>query len=209
MFLSHSFCDPTAIMKFTAGVIAALASCATAATATGQAFTFPRDESVSTASLGRSLARLVFLQRLGSPGRGPTIGDIPDDISADDAVETLNRYGASGVALFTADPATTPKRLLVMIDGMSEEQIKDAGKALGQRAAFTIDDLPSSAANHDLFDIDVYNAGATKQHSCSLGEIVQMTDNKCWGESSTAARYNVAKVCWRLVLFFNLIINGS
>lgn len=180
-------------MKFTAGIIAALASCTAAATTTGQAFTFPRDEAASTASLGRSLARLVFLQRLANPGEGPTIRDIPDDISADESVATLNKFASSNHALFM--PVSHAKRLLVMIDGMSAQQIKDAGKAMGQDAAFTIDDLPSSAANRDLFEIDAYNAGATQQHSCSLSEIVQMKDSKCWSESSTAARYNVAEVC--------------
>lgn len=179
-------------MKFTAGIIAALASCSAAATATGQAFTFPRDESAATASLGRSLARLVFLQRLASPGEGPTIRDIPEDISADDAVATLNKFASSGDALFTAESSV--KRLLVMVDGLTAQQIKDAGKALGQDASFTIDDLPSSTANRDLFEIDTYNAGVTQEHSCSLSEIVEMKDGKCWSGSSTAARYNVAEV---------------
>lgn len=182
-------------MKFTVGTIAALASCAAAATTTGQAFTFPRDGSASTASLGRSLARLVFLQRLANPGEGPAVGDIPEDIGANDAIDTLNKFASSSNALFAEKSAA--KRLLVMIDGMTAKQIKDAGKALGQDAAFTIDDLPSSAANRDLFEIDAYNAGATKQHSCSLSEIVQMKDDKCWGEQSTAARYNAAEVCRR------------
>ncbi|XWW95330.1 hypothetical protein V2A60_003288 [Cordyceps javanica] len=178
-------------MKFTAGIVAALASCAAAATTTGHAFTFPRDESASTASLGRSLARLVFLQRLASPGEGPTIGDIPEDISAADAVATLNRFSSSKDVLFA--PKSTTKRLFVMVDGMTASQVEDATKALGQDAAFTIDDLPSSAANRDLVDIDAYNAGATKQHSCTLDEIMKLTDGKCWGKSSTAARYNIAE----------------
>ncbi|KAJ6781562.1 hypothetical protein PWT90_01557 [Aphanocladium album] len=178
-------------MKFTAGIIAALASCTAAATTTGQAFIFPRDDSASTASLGRSLARLVFLQRLANPGEGPTIRDIPEDISADDAVATLNKFASSGPALFTSKPSA--KRLLVMIDGMTAQQIKDAGKALGQGATFTIDDLPSSAANRNLFEIDAYNAGATQQQSCSLNEIVKMQDGNCWSESSAAARYSIAE----------------
>ncbi|KAM3428774.1 hypothetical protein MY4824_008625 [Beauveria thailandica] len=178
-------------MKFTAGIIAALASCTAAATTTGQAFTFPRDESASTASLDRSLARLVFLQRLANPGEGPTIKDIPESISVDDAVNTLNKFVPSRDALFAATPMA--KRLLVMVDGMTAQQIEDAGKALGQDAAFTIDDLPSSTANRDLFEIDAYNAGATTEHSCSLSEILEMKNGQCWSESSTAARYNVAE----------------
>ncbi|KAM3451223.1 hypothetical protein MY3296_005479 [Beauveria thailandica] len=178
-------------MKFTAGIIAALASCTAAATTTGQAFTFPRDESASKASLDRSVARLVFLQRLANPGEGPTIKDIPDSISVDDAVNTLNKFVPSRDALFAATPMA--KRLLVMVDGMTAQQIEDAGKALGQDAAFTIDDLPSSTANRDLFEIDAYNAGATTEHSCSLSEILEMKNGQCWSESSTAARYNVAE----------------
>ncbi|EGX95456.1 hypothetical protein CCM_00110 [Cordyceps militaris CM01] len=178
-------------MKFTAGIIAALASCTTAAATTGHAFTFPHDESVSTTSLHRSLARLVFLQRLASPGEGPSIRDIPDDVSADDAVSTLNKFASSRDTLFASQPTT--KRLLIMVDGMTAQQIKDAGQALGQDATFTINDLPSSAANRDFFEIDTYNAGATKRHSCSLSEIVQMKDGKCWSESSSAARFNVAE----------------
>lgn len=181
-------------MKFAAGIIAALASCATAATATGQAFTFPRDESASPSSLGRSLARLVLLQRLAGPGQGPSIRDIPQGVSSDDAVAALNKFSSTGDALFSKEHAQQGKRLLVMIDGMTAQQIKDAGKALGKKAAFTIEDLPSSNANREFFDFDVYNAGATKEHSCSLREIVQMKDTKCWGEQSTAARYSVDKV---------------
>lgn len=189
-----SFYDPTAIMKFTAGIIAALASCAAAVATPGEAFTFPRDESSSTASLGRSIARLVLLQRLAGAGEGPTIRDIPEGINAEDAVATLNKYAPFREALFSTAPATVPKRLLVMIDGMTTQQIKDTRDALGQDATFTIDDLPLSAANGDFLEIDAYNAGATNMHSCSLGEIVQMTDRDCWGKESTAARYSVTKV---------------
>lgn len=190
------FYDPTAIMKFTAGIIAVLASCAAAVTTPGEAFTFPRDGSSSTASLGRSLARLVLLQRLAGAGEGPTIRDIPESIKAEDAVAILNKYAPFREALFSTAPATVPKRLLVMIDGMTTEQIKDAREALGQDATFMIDDLPRSAANRDFLEIDAYNAGATNLHSCSLGEIVQMTDRECWGKESTAARYSVSKVCY-------------
>ncbi|OAA62121.1 hypothetical protein ISF_05130 [Cordyceps fumosorosea ARSEF 2679] len=178
-------------MKFTAGIIAALASCSAATTTTGQAFIFPRDGSASTATLNRSLARLVFLQRLANPGEGPSIRDIPEGISADEAVATLNKFSNAKSALFASEPTT--KRLLVMVDGMTAQQIDEAEKALDQSAAFTIDDLPSSTANRDLFEIDAYNAGATKQHRCSLGEIVDMKESKCWSETSTAARFNVAE----------------
>lgn len=182
-------------MKFSAGIAAALAGCASAAQTAGQAYVFPRPDSSSSATMTRSLARLIFLQRLASSGQGPSINDIPGDIEIEEAVNTLNRFGDSPDALFSyAAPEDVPNRLLVMVEGMTQQQINDANSALGSEAAFTITDTPSSSANDKFFDIDVYNAGVDSDHECSLSKIMELNDDKCWSNKATAVKYNLAKV---------------
>ncbi len=183
-------------MKFSAGIAAALAGCASAAQTAGQAYVFPRPDSSSSATMTRSLARLVFLQRLASSGQGPSINDIPSDIGIDEAVTTLNRFGDSPERLFShAAPEDVPNRLLVMVEGMTQQQIDDANKALGSEAAFTITEPPSTSANDKFFDIDVYNAGVKSDHKCSLSKIMELNDDKCWSNKATAVKYNLGNVC--------------
>lgn len=183
-------------MKYSAGIVAALASCAYAAQPAGKAYVFPRPDSSSTTAMTRSLARLVFLDRLAAPGQGPSIKDIPSDVEIEEAVSTLNRFGESSERLFSyTSPDDVPNRLLVLLEGMTQQQIDDAGSALGSEAAFTITDPPSATANEMFFAVDVYNAGVTGDHKCSLSKIMQLADDKCWTGKAAAFKYNANKVC--------------
>ena len=192
-------------MKYSAGIAAALVSCAYAAQPSGKAYVFPQPDSSSTTAMTRSLSRLVFLDRLAAPGQGPSIKEIPSDVGMDEAVSTLNRFGETSERLFSyTSPDDVPNRLLVMLEGLTQQQIDDASSTMGSEAAFTITDPPSATANEKFFDVDLHNAGVKGDHKCSLSKIMELGDDKCWTGKATAFKYNANKVCKMLgdVCFF-------
>lgn len=192
-------------MKLTAGVVAALAGCATAAASTGQAYTFPSVDS-SSKSLSSNLARLVLLQRLAPSGKGPSIHEKPDDIENDEVISLLNAYGTAEAPLFSNEPE--PRRLLVMVDGMTDAQMKQATKAFGSKSSFSIADSPSNIANQKLFEQDIYGAGVTNEHKCSLDEILKLNREECWSGQATATKVSVDEVRILHVLMESSRIQG-
>lgn len=188
-------------MKLTFGIAAALAGCSAAAHSTGQVFTFPTRESSSTTSLSRSAAHLIIMQRLAAAGNEPSINTIPTDIDTDKAVSLINTFGRELPGLFSKEAEQAgPRRLLVMLEGMSSEQMQKAAKTLKSKPSFTINDPPSSAANNELFEDDLYSVGATTREKCKLGDILNQKRDECWNQRSAAVKYSVEKVTF----FFSL-----
>lgn len=185
---------PAIEMKLSAGIVAGLVSCVTAAAPAGQAYTFPNVDS-SAKSLSSSLARLVLLQRLAPSGQGPSIHEAPDNVETNEVISLLNTFGRTESPLFAeASSDGEPRRLLVMLDGLSDAQITKAAKALGNQPSFTIENPPSTASNQKLFEEDVYSAGVTNEHKCSLDDIVKQSRQECWTGKVAATKLNVAEV---------------
>lgn len=183
-------------MKLTLGLAAAFAGCSAAtAQPAGQVFTFPARGSSSTASLGRSEAHLILLQRLASPGNEPSILDIPTDINGDRAVELITKYGREIPGLFDdTSSKDAPRRLLVMVEGMTQKQMQTSQKALRTKPMFSIHDPPSTAANEELFEDDLFTVDAKPKEKCSLADVLKMKRSECWNKQSTAVKYNVEQV---------------
>lgn len=180
-------------MKLSAGIVAGLVSCVTAAAPAGQAYTFPNVDS-SAQSLSSSLARLVLLQRLAPSGQGPSIHEAPDNVETNEVISLLNTFGRTESPLFSDASSDEPRRLLVMLDSLSDAQITKAAKALGNKPSFTIQNPPSTASNQKLFEEDVYSAGVTNEHKCSLDDIVKQSRQECWTGKVAAMKLNVAEV---------------
>jgi hypothetical protein len=178
-------------MKLSAGITAALASCASAAQLAAQVHILPATGSPAALAVPRSVARLILLQRLAPSGKGPSVADLPDNVDADEVIGLLNLYAKTGAPLF-GDDEPLPSQLVVMLEGMTEQQIKQTGDALDARA-FTVTSPPATKAHDDLINIDFYNAGVTKSHKCSLDEVVNPSAEQCWSGKSTVARYDVSK----------------
>ncbi|KAI9172169.1 endoplasmic reticulum membrane protein [Paramyrothecium foliicola] len=178
-------------MKLSAGITAALVGCAAAAQQAAQVYMLPSPKTTSSPAISRSVARLILLQRLAPAGKGPSIKDLPNDADAEEVVALLNDYATTGSSLFS-DSESSPSQLVVMLEGMTEEQIKEAGDAF-DAPAFTVSDPPSASAHDKLFKLDFYNAGATKEHKCSLSQVANPTEEQCWSGKAAVARYDISK----------------
>lgn len=181
-------------MKLSAGLTVAAGGLAAAAQPAAQVYLVPAREISSAPSLSPSLARLVLLQRLAPSGQGPALGDASEDINVFDAVSALNRFGKAYPPLFADDSNDEPSQLVMMLDGMSNEQIKDFGRALGSRPAFTIPDPPSGKAHDELVEVDLVGTGAVNAGHCGVQQIANSLEG-CWnGKRAAFARLDVTKV---------------
>jgi hypothetical protein len=182
-------------MKLTLGLAAGLAGCAAAAQQAAEVYIFPTDASATSTppSVSPSLARLVLLQRLAPAGKGPSTADIPEGVDVGTVVELMNKYGGVGAPLF-GEHSVSPSQLVIMLEGMTGDQIRELGEGLQTKPAFTITDPPAGSAHDKLVKNDFYNVGITNEHKCSLMEVTNPFEERCWSGRSTVARYNVKKV---------------
>lgn len=182
-------------MKLTLGLATALAGCAAAAQQAAQIYILPSDtDSTSTPSVSPSLARLILLQRLAPAGKGPSVSDIPDGADIDSVVELMNKYGGKSPSLFGQEQPVSPSQLVVMLEGLSDDQIKEVGEGFQKKPAFSVVDPPTATAHDKLVKNDFYNVGITNEHKCSITEVTNPFEERCWSGRSTVAKYNVKKV---------------
>ncbi|KOS18265.1 putative endoplasmic reticulum membrane protein [Escovopsis weberi] len=193
-------------MKPALGFLAALATCAAAAQPVADVFILPRpDASLSsssssssstattTPSLSRSLTRLLLLQRLAHPGKGPFAKDIPSGLDLEEVASALNSFGKTLPPLFGDDQPEEPRQLVLMLEGLTEKQIKDTAALLKVQPSFTISNPPSAGAHKKLATNDFYNAGVTNEHDCGIDDATNPFKEECWSGKSTVARYSVGK----------------
>ncbi|KFA64387.1 hypothetical protein S40285_01059 [Stachybotrys chlorohalonatus IBT 40285] len=179
-------------MKLSLGITATLLSCgAAAAQPSGQAYLFPGPESSTAEALSPGLANLVLLQRLAPFGKGLSVNDLPSGNDLEDVVDAMNQYGKAQPALFADVEASVPNQLVVMLTGMTEEQITEVGDALKVSPAFTIADISSLSSNEIFPTHGLSSIGVMNQHGCSIGQVVNQRQEQCWSGKSTAATYHV------------------
>lgn len=184
-------------MKLTVGLAAALAGYAAAAQQAATVYqlsTQPSTSSKTTPSLSPSLARLVLLQRLSSLRNSPSSKDFPNGVGSDEVVSTLRQFGKTVTPLFGEESKQEPSQLVLMLEDMTPKQIKEMGKAMKIQPAYTIPTPPSASAHGDLVKFDFYNVGVTNEHQCTVDEVVNPLEEKCWSDKSTVAKYSVKKV---------------
>ena len=193
-------------MKLTLGLSAALAGFAAAAQQSAPVYILSgadadADTKSTTPSLPPSLARLVLLQRLAPAGKGPSISDLPQDVDTDTAVSMMNKFGGQSISMFGEAQQLPPSQLVIMLEGLSDEQIYQMGKKFPSGLSFEVSDPPSSGAHDKLVKNDFFNVGITNEHSCSIKEVTNPFEERCWSGKSTVAKYDVRKVNDNNVLF--------
>lgn len=182
-------------MKLTLGIIAAFASCAAAKQPGADVYLLPNRESASPTTIPSNLARLIVMQRQSS-GRDLSINDIPEDADVEKVATLMNEFGKPVPSLF--DEATDePSQLLIMVEGLTEEQIKDTRGKLDVQPAFTISDAPTGNYFEWYTGIDVSIAvhKGQKKRSCELDDIINPLDERCWRGKSLIAQFDVQTVC--------------
>ncbi|KAK2594266.1 hypothetical protein QQS21_008045 [Conoideocrella luteorostrata] len=178
-------------MKLTAGIVAAIAGCATAAQQSAEVFIVPAIDAASPPAVTPGLARLLFLQRLSSNGRGLNQHDIPNGVDTEKAVSFLNRYGKTTPTLFSDGESSQPSQLILMLDEMSDKHMKELRKGLGMSPSFTIADPPADKAHKDLIELDIlYRTGVADGNKCSVQQVSNPIED-CWdGKASAVAKYS-------------------
>ncbi|KAG6041649.1 hypothetical protein E4U41_003087 [Claviceps citrina] len=183
-------------MKLNAGLIAALAGCAAAVQQSAEVFIVSKHGASSPPAVTPSLARLLFLQRLASNGRGFAQQDIPSGIDTANAVSFLTRFGKPIPPLFSAGETNEPNQLVLMLDRLSDSHMKELRKILNSSPSFTIADPPADKTHKDLIELDFRHAlGVADGNRCSIQQVANPMEH-CWdGKHSAVARYSVNEVC--------------
>lgn len=180
----------TTTMKLTTALAAAFAGCAAAAQQAAEVYIVPQPNAVTT-SVPRSLARLILMQRLAQ-GEGFSTIEIPDSADLSEVSALMNDFGKTTTPLFTHG-AATPRQLVLMVEGMTEEQIHTTGKAFDMPPTLTISNPPSHAAHEKLAANDFWDIGVTKK-DCSIYELTNPSMDACWSGKSAYMRLNAEKV---------------
>ncbi|KAF7550118.1 hypothetical protein G7046_g8122 [Stylonectria norvegica] len=188
-----SFIIARSKMKLTIGLSAALASFVAAAPQAAEVYMLPAPQSALTTVVSPSIARLILLQRIAPIGQGPAFRDVPDDANPDDVVDLMNRFGKAPTPLFPGKDDASPKQLLVMLEGMTEKDIKTMGDGFKLEPALLVKDPPSTSAHEKLVKNDFYNAGITNEHKCSLDENLDPFEEKCWSGKANVVKYDITK----------------
>ncbi|KAL7786372.1 hypothetical protein V8C37DRAFT_392123, partial [Trichoderma ceciliae] len=178
-------------MKLTLGIAAAFASCAAATQPTADVYILPNRESTSSPSVSSSVARLITLQRL-SIGQGPSVNDIPQDADIATVASLINEFGKTIPPLFD-EPTDEPSQLIIVLDGLTERQIKDTRGKLNVQPSFTIPDVPPADPLQWIADHDMSNYKDMNNRRCSFDEIINPLDGRCWLGKSLIAEYDVQK----------------
>ncbi|KAG5994516.1 hypothetical protein E4U43_003216 [Claviceps pusilla] len=179
-------------MKLNPGLIVALAGCAAAVQSAAEVYIVPNTDASSPPAVTPGLARLLFLQRLASNGRGFTAQDIPSDIDAANAISFLHRFGKPTPPLFSVGKTNQPNQLVLMLDNMDDSHMQELRKTLSTSPSFTIADPPADFAHKDLMAPDfLFRSGVADGNKCSVQQISNPMEG-CWNDKSSAvARYSV------------------
>ncbi|KAK3299747.1 uncharacterized protein B0H64DRAFT_379059 [Chaetomium fimeti] len=146
--------------------------------------------SSETPSIPKEVARHIFLQRTSRQRYGSDLRDIPSSIDTEVAVDQLARFGKNPTPLFTHADKTDASQLVVIIEGAAAEQSNRLKEKLGQKAAFTISDPPSSTANNHLMAL-FRNMGVASSHQCDISAMVNPFDTDCWTGPSSVVKYDL------------------
>ncbi|PTB68174.1 hypothetical protein BBK36DRAFT_1115307 [Trichoderma citrinoviride] len=181
-------------MKLTLGIAAALVGCAAASQPAADVYLLPNREAASPPSISSSVAGLITQQRASS-GSVASVSEIPDNVDAETVVSLMNQYGSVRPSLFD-ELTEEPKQLFVMLEGLTEEQIKDTRAKLDVQPSFTIPEVPSTdrlrwAAGLDVSTI--YKGSKKEKTSCSFDEMINPLEERCWRGNSLIADFDVQK----------------
>lgn len=181
-------------MKLALGIASALVGCAAASQPAGDVYLLPNRESASPPSISSAVAGLILQQRSSSGSVG-SVSEIPDNVDAETVVSLMNQFGKSRPSLFD-ELTEEPRPLFVMLEGLTEEQIKDTRAKLNAPPTFTIPDVPSTDRLRWATGIDmsIYKGSTNKKTSCSFDEMTNPFEGRCWKGESLVADFNIQEV---------------
>ncbi|TFB02286.1 hypothetical protein CCMA1212_005663, partial [Trichoderma ghanense] len=181
------------IMKLALGFAAALAGCAAASQPAADVYVLPNREAASPQSIPSSVAGLITQQRASS-GSVASVSEIPDNVDAEKVVSLLNQFGKTRPSLFD-ELTEEPKQLFVMLEGLTEEQIKDTRAKLNVQPSFTIPDVPSTDRLRWAtgLDMPIYKGSKKEKTACSFDELINPLEERCWKGNHLITEYNVQK----------------
>jgi hypothetical protein len=186
----HSLHPTIDIMKLSLGLLAAAAGCVAATSA--DVYMLPPPSSNSSPQISKIEARFILLQRLTSKGKGPSVTELYNDFDTEILASLLDKYGKPPAPLFSTAGGATPRQLVIMIEGLHDDQIADAGALIdstfGMTPAFKIFDPPSQTAHDNLADVDFANYGIIADSECSWSELANTESEKCWGKDQVFKR---------------------
>ncbi|KAJ2895031.1 arsenate reductase [Zalerion maritima] len=178
----------------------AFATAAVAAAPAAEVFIFDpavqtQQNTDATPEVSREVACLVFAHRLrDAPDEsGPAL---PETVAADELDTQIDVYGKPRQSLFSPQRAERAPQLVVLVEGATDENMKDVSTRLdgiGMAPAFTVPEPPSAEANHDLVANDLAAFTVDGSRSCTLDVAVNYGDQRCWNGDALIVKYDAQK----------------
>ncbi|KAI0517163.1 hypothetical protein F5B22DRAFT_605114 [Xylaria bambusicola] len=175
-------------MKLNSFLLPALAGVATAVdSAPQQAEVFmlraPKQTTSNPPTIPNSLAEAILLQRLSTPDKPSTLGQLPESLDGDEAISYINQFGKPPRPLFDVSDANEPKQLVIAFSGITA---KHHGNLL--RA---IPDVPLVFTTSGLGPLP-----AKVTSKCTFGQSVDPKEggsSKCWSGNTQYLHYDLKK----------------
>lgn len=147
--------------------------------------------SSSTPHVPRQVAKQIFAQRLGGEAH---LSELHDAKDLEQALSHIAQFGRAPRPLFreaAAAPEIAPSQLLVVFEGITDDNAKKLKRQLKDQNAvpsFTIPDAPSHQANERLIDVDLNHFSK----NCDIAAAINPYDS-CW-EASLAVKFDLKHV---------------
>ncbi|RDA86892.1 hypothetical protein CP532_1421 [Ophiocordyceps camponoti-leonardi (nom. inval.)] len=183
-------------MKLKAGLLAASSGVLAIAQPLAQVHILSTHDAAPTTatSLSPAVARLVVLQRLGADNLGTAFRDLPANADIEGAVSALNTFGKKTSPLIKGGEGGDPSQLVLMLEGVSTDDLDVLVHALGNRPAFEITNPSSSGDLESITQGGFQQTGAKDVGHCDLGQITNPLTEECWGGGQSAfARFDLSK----------------
>jgi len=158
----------------------------------------PQSPSSRPAEVPRQIARHIIFQRLGVDHES-LLGDLPDGVDAEVAVELLRDYGRKQPSLFAEVqpwPTEGTAQGVLIVEGVKPRHVKTLVASLPasmKQPAFVIRDPPSTKAVRDLVNVEVQSAGISTS-TCGIEDISNLYDAKCWPSGAHLSLYDLETV---------------
>ncbi|KAK5632674.1 hypothetical protein RRF57_008388 [Xylaria bambusicola] len=184
-------------MKLNSFLLPALAGVATATdSAPQQAEVFmlraSRQTTSNPPSIPSSLAEAILLQRLSTPDKLFSLGQLPESLDEDEAISYINEFGKPPRPLFDVSDASEPKQLVIAFSGITPKH--------REYLLHAISDVPLTFTTSGLGPLP-----AKVTSKCTIQQSVDPKEgesSKCWSGNTQYLHYDLKKrtptqVRWR------------
>ncbi|KAI0106075.1 hypothetical protein F4814DRAFT_84066 [Daldinia grandis] len=133
-------------------------------------------------SIPNELARAILLQRLSTPEKPASLGQLPESLSQDESISYINQFGKAPRPLFGEDKdANEPRQLVIAFSGITADKHKEFKGAIPHvPLVFTAPGLSQSPF-------------AGKKSNCAFEQSIDSDNEKCWKGKTQYLEYDVTK----------------